>query len=203
MLYAQVALEDQSVDFYCAQLSSPLEDAVVPYTGSYGQDGVLPDGGRENGWEDEQDLQVERAIAFVEKTSGASGRPAIIAGDWHSSVAAQGSDGGVLVATQSPEVLAALRSAFSAQEPPGYVEGCNYCPSPDNAYNGSIAPADYTHTFLEGFAPGSITDDEYWGTANGVVPVAGVPYEPPPDGGTGPVFEFYPRVVQVVRPPAP
>ena len=86
VLYAQVQLEDQSVDFYCAQLSSPYIDSELPYTGNYGVDGAkqpLPDGGQTsgNGWEDEQNVQVEQVISFVQRTSGS--RPAILAGDWH------------------------------------------------------------------------------------------------------------------------
>jgi hypothetical protein len=62
---------------------------------------------------------------------------------------------------------------------------------------------DVSHTFLEGFPADSVTDDEYWGTSSSVVPITGIPYEPAPVGGVGPAWEFYPRVVHVVRPPTP
>ena len=197
--YAQVQLEEnQTVDFYCAQLISPLIDALLPYSGNYGQDRT--DGGTvvENGWQDEQDLQVDRAIAFIKKTSAASGRPAIIAGDWHSSTHAEEPDGGgVIVGDLSPEVMAELGSAFGPpQEPQDYVEACNACPT--NPWL-KTAPLDLTHTFLSGFAAGSVTDDELWDTTANV-PINSVLCESAPNSGSGPIFEYFPRVVYVLRP---
>jgi hypothetical protein len=205
VLHAQVELEnDQSVDFYCAHIITPLIDANLPYTGNYGQDVQrLPDGGSENGWEDEQVLQVGRVIAFIQKTSKASGLPAIIAGDWHASIQAAQPDGGPEVADLSPEVMVALRSAFKQEEPMGYQEQCIYCPAPQNPYNSNASPASFSHTFLFNFPAGSIIDDQIWGTAPSVVPLPSIPYEPAPAGGMGPVWEYYPRVVYVVRPPVP
>jgi hypothetical protein len=205
VLYAQVELEDQSVDFYCAQLISPFIDTSLPYTGNYGQDGTvtLADGGHamENGWQDEQDLQVRRAIEFIQKTSGGSKLPAIIAGDWHTSPRVAQPDAGVPAESLSPEVLAALEGAFLSEEPMGYVDTCNDCPAPLNPYNGNETPADFSHTFLLGFPGGSIVQDQYWDTSNGAVPITGIQYEPAPASGTGPLWEYYPRLVYVVRPP--
>jgi hypothetical protein len=208
VLYAQVEIASaQYIDFYCAQLTSPLDDADLPYTGNYGQDRTvsLPDGGTyaENGWQDEQDLQIQKTIAFIQKTSGASGLPAIIAGDWHSSEPVAAPDGGTAVGATSPEVLQALQSAFAQQEPTGYLDACNFCPAPQNPYNGTIQPVDFTHTFLRGFPAGSVTADEFWDTSSSAVPISGIPYEPAPAGGVGPLWEFYPRVFYVVRPSTP
>jgi hypothetical protein len=214
VLAAEVDLEDQAIDFYCVQLISPLIDGSLPYVGNYGQDGTrtLPDGGQapENGWEDEQDLQVKRAIAFIQSNSAATGRPAIVAGDWHASVRATSSsaDGGsqVVLVDQSPEVIAAvdqsLGGAFVRAAPAGWIPSCNYCPAPTNAFNGSgVNPVDFTRTFLLGFPDGSAVDDSFWGTDNGAVTLTPVPYETMPPGGKGPLSEFYPRAVRILRPP--
>ena len=58
ILYAQVQLEDQVVDFFCGQLMSPLVDGVLPYVGNYGKDVT----NQENGWEDEQFLQARKTV---------------------------------------------------------------------------------------------------------------------------------------------
>ncbi len=206
ILYAQVQLdEEQTVDFYCGQLISPLIDTEVPYVGNYGNDVVttLPDGGEsvENGWEDEQDLQVKRAIAFIRATSARSGRPAIIAGDWHaSSIVRDESSNAVIVGDQSPEVLRALGQAFDRAEPTAYVERCQYCPAPLNIYNGTTVPEDFTQTYLSGFPSGSTLEDSLWATESNV-PIKGSTDQPPPDGGLGPISAYFPRVVKVVRPP--
>jgi hypothetical protein len=198
VLYAQVDIGPETIDFYCGQLSSPLIIADVPYTGSYGQ------GTSTNGWENEQQLQVQEVISFVEKTSGASGNRAIIAGDWHASTQDLAADGGVIVGATSPEIMASLGAAFQAQEPPGYVEGCNFCPAPQNPYNGQIEPGDFTHTFLRGFPASAVTDDEYWDTSStAVAPITGILGEPAPPGGAGPVWEYYPRQVYVLLPGKP
>ena len=98
LLHAQVQLEDAPVDFYCAHLTSSDIDGDEPYEGVYGQDKTtaLPDGGVsvENGYEDEQDLQAQQVIGYIEKQSKATGNPAIIAGEWYSTVAYDDPDGG-------------------------------------------------------------------------------------------------------------
>lgn len=209
VLYAPIQLEDQVVDFYCVQLSSPIIDSELPYTGNYGSD-TLPGGGAGNGWEDEQRVQVAQVVRFIQSTSGASGHPAIVAGDWHSTVAAaaRGADGGAaspLVAL-APEILEAVDSAYGGPfvraEPAAYVPTCQYCPAPQDLYNVGIKPVDFTPTFLSGFAPASASDDALWGTANDAVSLTPSEYQPLPAGSTGqgPLFEYYPRTVRILRP---
>jgi hypothetical protein len=204
VLYAEVTLENQStIDFYCAQLSSPGLDTSLPYTGAYGMDGktTLADGGvvDENGWEDEQDLQVERAIAFIQKTSAATGRHAIIAGDWEASARYPAAPAPAVVNDTSPEVLASLGNAFTLAEPPGFVPVCTYCPAPQNPYNAGAAPVYVMPTFLLGFAAGATTADDIWGTEADVA-ITADGFNKPPPSGTGPAFETYPHEVRVIRP---
>jgi hypothetical protein len=206
ILYAEIELEDVPVDFYCVELTTPGLDADEPYVGSYGQDvtTVLSDGGvsLENGYEDEQNLQVQRAIGYIRQKSAQTGRAAIITGLWNSSVAAQDPAGNTLVAGASPEVTRALDDsydggAFVRAAPAGYQPACEQCPT--NPYDTYLPPLDYTATYLFQYPASSTTDESLWGTANDV-PIHGSEYEPAPDGGLGPVFEIYPRNVRVVRP---
>ena len=210
LLYAEVELEDQPVDFYCTDLISPNIDGELPYVGAYGKDVAqsLADGGSltENGWEDEQDNQVAKVVAFVQANSAKRKRPAIVTGFWDASVRAVDGAGNVLVDDASREVVAALDSslggAFVRAEPPGYVPACDSCPAPTNLYNGSAAPAQDVMTFLSDFAPNSVTEDTVWGTGNGVT-LHTIPYESAPAGGVGPISEVFPRLVRIVRPRAP
>jgi hypothetical protein len=202
VLYAEVQLEDQSLDFYCAQLSSPNIDAELPYEGSYGQDSTttLPDGGVvvENGWEDEQDLQVQRVIEYVRAKSGATGRPAIITGSWISSHTVT-VDGGAVLTDHSPEVGAALSAAFTRADPPGYVPACDTCPAPTNVYGTTTSPTEYTATYLSGFPANATTEETLWATENSVT-LVGNPYITVPAGGKGPLADVFPRLVRVIRP---
>jgi hypothetical protein len=200
VLYAQAVLEDQStVDFYCTQLITPLIESSLPYVGNYGK--TVLDGSAviENGWEDEQDLQVEKMIAFIKSNSAK--RPAIVAGDWHATQPLDG-DAGVVLGSLSPEVVAKLDSAqggaFVRAEPTPYTPGCNYCPAPANPYNPGILPWDFTPTFLYNFPSNSTIEDSFWGQGL-VVPIMATPDEPW-SGGDGPLSEFYGRFVRLVRP---
>ncbi len=205
VLYAEVQLPDAPVDFYCGQFSPPAIDADQPYDGYYGADKTtnLADGGVaiENGYEDEQNVQVKRLIAYVTQKSKATGRPAIISGFWDSSVLASDAQGNVLTNASSPEVMQAMDSQyggpFMRADPQGYQAFCDECPQ--NPYYPGELPLDVQATFLFQYPPGSTTDESIWGTDD-TVPIVGNAYNPAPDGGVGPPFEVYPRNVRLVRP---
>jgi hypothetical protein len=202
ILYAQVELEDQTVDFFCGQLVSPLVDGVLPYVGSYGTDIA----GQENGWEDEQDLQAQKAVAWIQATAV---HPAIIAGDWHATlpVTSQAADGGStpLLVSQSPEVMdlfdKSYGGAFVRAEPTGYQPTCEYCPAPQDVYNTGtgVVPEDFTATFLFDFADGATVEDSLWATDNGAVPLTSFNYATAP-AATGPLSPYFGRLVRVLRP---
>ncbi|MGH7296799.1 MAG: hypothetical protein ACRELB_17810, partial [Polyangiaceae bacterium] len=214
VIYAPLQLEDQVVDFYCAQLSSSTIASELPYAGDYGPNGEDRDAGAGgvSGWEKEQQVQVAQVVSFVQKTSAASGRPAIIAGDWHSSAAASATlEGGTVpaLADVAPEILraldASLGGAFLRAEPPGYTASCEFCPAPTNVYNGSVQPADFTPTFLIGFPATSVVSDALWATEESVVPLSpAIKDEPCPTSScTGPISQYFPRSVQILRPIVP
>jgi hypothetical protein len=212
VLYAQVHLPDQAVDFYCVALSSSTTEGLTPYVGNYGHDGTLPDGGIENGWEEEQDLQTQDAIAFIVSNSQKTGRPAIIAGDWETSAAYPpmttvdaGGGGPLVVADLSPEVSQMLGTMFVKAVPSPYVPVCDLCPSPQNVYNGSSSPYDERNVFLynppkatAAFPQQATTQVNLWGTDDSVM-LTTTPYESPP-AGSGPISPVFPRLVRVRRP---
>jgi hypothetical protein len=203
VLKAQVTLEDQTVDFFCAQVTSPLLDNVLPYTGYYGSD----TGPQKNGWEDEQDLQASEAVKWIKQEAQTDGFPAIIAGDWHSTVACTAGStascppGGL--SPLSPEVATmldkGLQGPFTRADPSGYVRVCDYCPVPTNVYNTNQQSWEYTPTYLFGFPADSTTSESLWDTGNNI-PITGTPQNPPPTGGMGAIAEVFPRNVQILRP---
>ncbi len=146
VLFAKVELEQgTSVDFYCAQLSSPLLDALLPYAGDYSN------GNDATGYDVEQLLQVKRTIDYVKTKS--AGRPAILAGDWHASEM----QASPVLDDLNPEVFKTLRAAFTEALPSGYQRSCTYCPLAQNAYNGDKSYA-WLDAFLYGFPDRATTD---------------------------------------------
>jgi hypothetical protein len=196
VLKAQVELEDQTVDFFCGQLSSPLIEVDLPYTGNYGSD----TGPNKNGWRDEQDLQAQEAIQWMVKQADADGLPAIFAGDWHSSVpCTAGSGCSTTLSALSPEVNTTLisykgktgKTAVRA-DPPNYLRTCDYCAAPTNSYNTGQDSYEWTPTYLYGFPPNSAVSETLWDT-NNIVNI-------PEINMMAPIAEAFPRNVQLIRP---
>lgn len=213
VLKAQVQLADQTVDFFCAQLSSPLIDSTLPYTGNYGND----NGPHGNGWEDEQDLQAEEIVAWIKSEEAVDGLPAIIAGDFHAGlgVAPTVGDAGTGSSAEaganieiSPEAIQAFISPDAGitlvpaipSTPTNYVEACDYCPAPENPYNPGEGPYEILHAFLYDFPSGATQSETLWGTDNAQVALTSLPGEDAPDSGTGPLFEYYAHNYQLLRP---
>jgi hypothetical protein len=208
VLKAQVQLQDQTIDFFCAQLSSAFIDSTVPYTGNYGSDSTPPEN---NGWENEQDLQAEETVAWIKSETAADGLPAIIVGDLHAGLggagltdAGAGADDAGLTAV-STEVINAFTSADAGIAlvpaiPANYIEGCDYCPAPQNPYNSGDPQIELMHGFLYDFPAGATQSETLWGTSNTAVQLQPVPGEQLPPGGTGPLFEYYPHNYQILRP---
>jgi hypothetical protein len=201
VLKAQVQLEDQTVDFFCAQTTSPLLSTDLPYTGYYGS------GSNQNGWENEQDLQVSEAVNWIKQESDADGLPAIVAGDWHATAACPAGSaaycppGGLsALSAEVPAMLdQSLGGPFTRADPSGYVRVCDYCPVPTNIYNTDPVAYEWTPTYLYNFPADATSSESLWDTGN-IVPITGTPQNPPPTGGMGAIAETFPRNVQVLRP---
>ncbi len=188
VLKVQAELEDQNVDFFCVQLISPFIDSSLPYTGNYGSD-VLSDGGIGNGWEQEQDLQATEAVAWIQQQLQADGVAGIIAGDLHSS-APRAVDTG---------------TSFVPAIPTGQAEACDECPASGSAtpnpYNGSTPPYELMHAWTSGFPTNATVSETYWGNDNTAVAIpSGIPNQPQPPGGTGPLLEYAGHNYLVLRP---
>jgi hypothetical protein len=207
VLKAQVQLEDQTVDFFCGQLSSPLIDKDLPYTGNYGKD-TTDAGAPENGWQDEQDLQAKEAIKWMVDQADADGLPAIIAGDWHSSLPCTAGNPcamGTTLTALSPEVNGYLTSYPGKKgtavraDPPGYQRPCDYCAtgagSLGNSYNTGGTSYEWTPTYVYGFQKNPAVSESLWATPPGTLVTI-----PEMNNMMAPIAEAYPRNVQLYRP---
>jgi hypothetical protein len=164
VLYAEVELQKgATVDFYCAQFSSPLLDADLPYTGDYSG------GDPAHGYDGEQLLQANELIAWVKRKSG--NRPTIIAGDWHASVAFTQS-GAKVIDDLNPQTILSLRDAFQEAIAPSWTPTCTYCPSPMNPYNGGFKVGyAFASTYLFNW-PAKATTDEALLFTDAIIPTA-------------------------------
>ena len=178
VLYAEVEIEPgRTVDTYCAQLSSPFLDDTLPYTGNYG-----------TSYDDEQKLQAQRLIAWVQSKS--EGRPAIIAGDFHAGVAvAQGAT--KVLADLDPDVIKALRAAFVEAKAPQWKPTCTYCPNAKNPYNGDFVGIAIEGVYLANFPELPTTDESI---------LFDTPVVPLPTGTTGMLSPSFGLNVRVIRP---
>jgi len=142
-LYAQVQLEDQMVDFYCTFLQTTLIASEQPYTGYYGNGGN-PVGETSGGaYANEQLWEATQFIKWVKATSGS--RPAIIVGDWRSSLAGPADagpsnpDAGIFTSPSAlaPETqnLLGMMGNFVPVSAPDWIPQCTYCPEGDNPLN--------------------------------------------------------------------
>jgi hypothetical protein len=181
----------------------------LPYPGNYSNGTAYPDmQGGKNGWRDEQNLQAQRAIAWVQKIAGSG--PAIVAGDWHASthypLTAMPTMGAPwTIGDQSPEVAQQFTKAFTAAHVSGWDYPCTFCPSANtgpgtpNPYNPPpqtmwVEGYDFNTTYVSGMGFGSVTDEKPLFTADSVV------YDPAKPSQMGPLSEFYGRRVRIIRP---
>jgi hypothetical protein len=200
VLKVQAQLEDgKKVDFFCAHLSSPGLNGLIPYTGAYGT------GANKNQWENEQDRQVKEVVTWIQQEANQDGVPTVGCNS--------GDDAGPScppggLATESPEVMDALTAsgAFARADPPGYTHLCDACPSPTNDYNSATqAPFENTPTFIYNsksfpYNFPAVDRESLWGTDNGAVYILGSQYAPPPPSHHGPLSGTFPRNVVVRRP---
>jgi hypothetical protein len=179
-----------TVDFYCAQLTSAFVSGDgLPYTGPYSNGGS-------NGFADEQQLQANKAIAWIKAQSGSG--PAIITGDWHASKqenAYQGSvdkiSDGVITSLEDPS------TGFKLVHTQNWKQTCNYCPAPADPWDSLNAPGyDLVDTFVLNMKP-TATQETMLYVPDYSNPATYVSF---PDGTQGPISEYFSRSIHILRP---
>ena len=205
VLYAQVQLEDQLVDFYCGFLITTLNAGILPYTGNYGNGATSS----QDGWDNEQAFQAKKIIDWVAKKSGT--KPAIVVGDWRSSLGAGAGDAGpgstpqpgTISGTFLPNALndttmtnfknAGWTFAFpSATSGSSWASQCNFCPASENQYNSDADSYFVAQPMLVNFPSDSVTDESLFFTDSSVA--LGT------DAGLGPASPYFGVNVRVIRP---
>ncbi len=194
VLYAQVQLEDQSVDFYCGFFISTLIASDLPFLGPYGgpSDAGLSSAQQ---YDNEQDLEAQQLVAWVAQKS--AGRHAIVMGDWRSSVATTNDAGAGTSPPQdlNPMAMSIVGGApsFTAVSAANFTPQCSYCPGPGNAYNGQDSYF-VEQPFLYNWPSptGAVTDEALLYTDGTAITL--------PDGGTAPLSPYYGLNIKVIRP---
>lgn len=191
VLYSQVQLEDQTVDFYCGFFITTLISSDLPYVGAYGNGNADSD----KSYQAEQLYEAQQLAAWVQQKS--QGRPAIVVGDWRSSLG--GGDGGSAPQPISPGTMQYLfglgNQGWTPASASSWQPQCNYCPQGQNVYDGPNDSYFMEQPFLvnwTGDATQATTDESLLFTQN-TVPIGG-------DAGLGPVSPYYGLNIRVLRP---
>jgi endonuclease/exonuclease/phosphatase family metal-dependent hydrolase len=135
------------LDTYCNHLTPIFDDITFPYTGQYG-DGMTGAAG----WQAEQELQAEKLIEYVGRTS--SGRPAVILGDLNAGYAYPAED----IVAEGEETLALLEAIFTPAYAADYVPLCTFCSTNPVAESASSVWID--HILLHNLASDSVVSTE-------------------------------------------
>jgi len=180
--YAKVAIErDKTIDFFCSELTAAF-GALVPYHGYYAPDSS------QDPWFQEQAHQANRVIEYVKRKAGE--RPAIITGEWATSLGYTSPDGTIKIDDQNGAVIALLDRTFIPALPPGFTPRCTECAAPANRYNTDLNVWQF-HTYLANMPATSAVGAGLFFT-DAVVPL--------PSGEKGPLSDRWGFEVQVMRP---
>ncbi|HEY6459344.1 MAG TPA: hypothetical protein VIY73_04310, partial [Polyangiaceae bacterium] len=209
VLYAQVQLEDQNVDFYCGFLQTTGNSDVFPYQGNYGNGPITePDGGlsTSDAWANEQIWEAQQLVQWVQQKSGSTSppTPAIVVGDWHASVATNSqlppntfnaidvnpyTVSNVFAAAQGWSSVLATSATGSK-----WLPQCNVCPPPENPYNDTSYQFFELQPFLAYWPQANATQDESLEFTEGVIDIAA------DAGGQGPASPYYGLNFTLTRP---
>jgi hypothetical protein len=199
ILYAQLQLEDQNVDFYCGFLSTTLNASALPYVGNYGNGST----DSQTAYDNEQVFEAQQLINYVNTKSGTgtTGSPAVIVGDWRSSIGIS-ADAGVVSppGTFLPNELNGTMGTMALLQGPSnwaFAVGpapwgaqCNFCPQAENPYN--LTDSYFVvQPILANWPINSTISESLLYTA-GAVDIDG--------GQQGPVSPYYGLNIRVIRP---
>ncbi|HEY1692905.1 MAG TPA: hypothetical protein VGG39_12130 [Polyangiaceae bacterium] len=203
ILYAQVQLEDQTVDLYCGFLMTTENATVLPYEGSYGNGAT----DSQTAWNNEQTYEAQQFAQWVQQKSGSTNppTPAIMVGDWHSSYAVSPDagtppSGAFLPNAINTATMDVFKNAGWTFTYPAVNSGsawqpqCNDCPIQENPYNGSTDQYFFSQPMLVNWPQGSTaTTDQSLFFTEGHVDLGA-------DAGEGPLSTYYGVSVDVHRP---
>jgi hypothetical protein len=153
VLFSRLHFGCNSVDFYCGSFTSTLIAQDLPYTGNYGAGGNPSTEAEGGAYANEQLLQAQRLVEWVQQKSGAS-HHAIIVGDWWSGPG----DADAGVTGLVPETINLLSSApgWTAISAPQWTPQCTFCPQSVNPLNtGQLVGYFMTQPFLYNWPPGT------------------------------------------------
>ncbi len=105
------------LDVYCALLTTPATSTERPYTGNYGGGGTT----LTQEWLNENTLQAQRITEYVNATSGARKRRAVIAGEFYTGPSIGGLDA---FNVQTFNVISPILPLAMA---PSYTPECTFC----------------------------------------------------------------------------
>ena len=200
VLYGQVQFPgDLTVDVYCGFFSSTLIYDSLVYTGCFGDGNTSLQS--QAAYTAENLYQGQLLASWVKGKSGPN--PAVVLGDWHSSLGGGGDAGAG--AFPPPMAFAPATMTYLAAQPRWVaVQGanwpasgqCSYCPPSVNVLNaGSSTSAFFLQPFLYGWPQGAaaVKSEQLLYTSNALTfGDAGAPNEP--------VSPYYGLNFQVLRP---
>jgi hypothetical protein len=153
VLYSQVQLEDQTIDFYCGFLMTTLNYSALPYAGAYGGNPGCDPAQSECSktmWQNEQLWEAQQLVNWVGQKSGSATppNPAILVGDWRSSIGVSPDAAAPAPGTNLPVDLSIGTmnlfkgtAQWTFATPPSssssWTPQCNFCPIGENPYNGA------------------------------------------------------------------
>jgi len=141
----------RSARFHCTALSAPVSATDLPYTGAYGggQQGV-------NGWIAENELQVTKLVARVERA--AAGEGAVVLGDFQTGAEYKRGADVVVAAAPAYRSIAQLEAAFAPGVARDWRPECTHCP--ENPLTPGTPPYRFAQIFLRRGAPGAAIQTE-------------------------------------------
>jgi hypothetical protein len=190
--YAQLQLPGGPVDFYCGFFVSPLNAAALPYDGNYG----LGASSSLQAYDNEQTYQAQQLVEWVKAKSGSA--PAIVVGDWRSSVQGTADAGASTPRPLDPATLQTLVGSlgWTAAAAASWPSQCNFCPSSTNPYNGPTDSYFVEQPFLVNWPgdPTAAVTSESFVFDHSTVSLGG-------DAGPGPLTPYYGLNVRVLLSP--
>jgi len=145
------------LDVYCNHLTPIFTGPFFPYTGQY------------VGWQEEQELQAEKLINYVNDTSGS--RPAVILGDLNTGRAYPTQE----IVAEGAETLELLEAAFTPAYTADYLAAplCTFCST--NPVNNPDSDPEETSVWIDHILLGNLSSDSVRSTERvydeNVVPV--------------------------------